>query len=81
MFKFVKVPKSAKLIKKISKLDDEIKDSLKDLDDIEILFISMALRQFHQSICEATKGHIDSLVKKVEKPDLDKKIEELLNEK
>lgn len=44
MFKFVKVPKSAKLIKKISKLDEEIKESIKDLDSVELLFVSMSLK-------------------------------------
>jgi hypothetical protein len=81
MFKFVKEPKSAKLIKKISKLDDEIKNSLKDLDSIEILFISMALKQFHESICGAIEERIDSDLKDIKRADLDKKIEDLLNEK
>lgn len=81
MFQFVKVPKSEKLIKKISKLDDEIKNSLKDLDAIEILFISMALRQFHESIHKAVKKHIDDVTKEVGESDLDKKVDELLNEK
>lgn len=55
MFQFVKMPKSAKLIKKISKLDAEIKDSIKDLDAVEILLISMALSQFHTSIADKLK--------------------------
>lgn len=76
MFQFVKVPKSAKLIKKISKLDNEIKDSLKDLDAVEILFLSMALRQFHESISEAVKKHITSVTKDAEGTDSDEKTEE-----
>lgn len=81
MFQFVKVPKSAKLIKKISKLDNEIKDSLKDLDCVEILFISMTLSQFNKSIHDALKEHITSLMKEAGETDLNKKIEELLNDK
>lgn len=76
MFQFVKVPKSAKLIKKISKLDNEIKDSLKDLDAVEILFLSMALRQFHESVHEAVKKHITSVTKDAEGTDSDEKTEE-----
>ena len=81
MFQFVRVPKSARLIKKISKLDNEIKNSLKDLDGVEILIISMSLKQFHESIHKAVKEHIASLEKLVEETDSDEKIEELLNEK
>lgn len=81
MFKFVKEPKSVKLIKKISKLDEEIKESIKDLDAIEILFVSMSLKQFHESICGAIEEHIDSVLKDEKRADLDKKIDELLNEK
>lgn len=76
MFQFVKVPKSAKLIKKISKLDNEIKDSLKDLDAVEILFLSMALRQFNESISEAVKKHITSVTKDAEGTDSDEKTED-----
>lgn len=81
MFQFVRVPKSARLIKKISKLDNEIKNSLKDLDGVEILIISMSLKHFHESIHKAVKEHIASLEKLVEETDSDEKIEELLNEK
>ena len=81
MFQFVKMPKSAKLIKKISKLDDEIKDSLKDLDAVEILFLAMALNQFHKSIADNMKNHIESVLDDEKGSDLDKRVEELLNEK
>jgi hypothetical protein len=81
MFQFVKMPKSAKLIKKISKLDDEIKDSLKDLDAVEILFLAMALSQFHNSIADKMKNHIESVIDNEKGSNLDKRIEELLNEK
>ena len=81
MFQFVKVPKSARLIKKISKLDNEIKNSLKDLDAVETLFLTMALSQFHDSIAEKMENHIKSKLDDKEKSDLDKRVEELLNEK
>lgn len=81
MFKFVKVPKSARLIKKISKLDNEIKNSLKDLDAVETLFLTMALSQFNDSIAEKMENHIKSKLDDKEKSDLDKRVEELLNEK
>ena len=81
MFQFVKVPKSARLIKKISKLDNEIKNSLKDLDGVEMLFLAMALSQFHDSIAEKMKNHIESVLDDKEGSDLDKRVKELLNEK
>lgn len=81
MFQFVKVPKSARLIKKISKLDNEIKNSLKDLDAVETLFLTMALSQFHDSIAKKMENHIKSKLDDKEKSDLDKRVEELLNEK
>lgn len=80
MFKFVKVSKSEKLIKKISKLNDEIKESIKDLDGIELLFILMSLKQFHDSVSGAMEEHIDSVLKD-KRVDLDKKVDELLNKK
>lgn len=81
MFQFVKVPKSARLIKKISKLDNEIKNSLKDLDGVEMLFLTMALSQFHDSVVEKMKNHIKSSLDDKEGSYLDKRVKELLNEK
>lgn len=81
MFQFVKVSKSARLIKKISKLDNEIKNSLKDLDGVEMLFLTMALSHFHDSIAEKMKNHIKSALDDKEGSDLDKRVKELLNEK